>query len=205
MCRSKPPHRPKSNVAVRKIKRSRSKTSRSSASSSARRKRNSYIASSFSKNVYPIEHFPRNQDPMSQFHSGTKTRRVKSQPDVRGGGAGDWTTLTVLPIAKQTQSMSNTPLNQRLINPQNFTTASFYLNHHHYVVPGQYQGNTTTNNNNQQHEYFEVVKPASRRLSHRRRSKVNFFAFYVYHKRCSITAAHLHIYALHNDPEDVEV
>lgn len=87
---------PKSNVAVKRIKKSRGRRS-SSSSIGGRRKRNSYIASSLNRSVYPDEYFPQqppsqpqqlrnfsSQELIDQFHSGVGTkRRVKSQPEIR--------------------------------------------------------------------------------------------------------------------------
>lgn len=123
---------PKSNVAVKKLKKSRKR----------RRSRNSYIESSFKSNVYPIEQFPPARpasvsqggvhNPMERFH--VKSRRHASRPRKP---KNHWTALTVLPVNDHKQMQQHrtlTPLcdnnnnDSRFISPLNFVTASYYLN-----------------------------------------------------------------------------
>lgn len=82
-------YRPKSNVSVKRIKKSRGHRS-SPSSQGSRRKRSSYIASSFNKSVCPDEFIqqPRrsysSQELLDQFYSGSKQkRRTRSQPEMR--------------------------------------------------------------------------------------------------------------------------
>lgn len=81
---------PKSNVSVRRVKKSKGRRS-SSSSIGSKRKRNSYIASSLNRSVYPDEYFPQqqrhngysSQELIDQFHTNVgRKRRVKSQPEI---------------------------------------------------------------------------------------------------------------------------
>lgn len=144
---------PKSNVSVKKLRKSKSKKSKKRGLT----KRNSYIESSFKRNVYPIEHFAsqNSSTPMEQFH--VKSRRSSSRR--RKKENSHWTSLTVLPLNEQQKQMQNTPPilcdnnnNNHYINPPNFVTASYYLNQNQFC--GRRNGNFDAN--------YEIPKPRHR-------------------------------------------
>lgn len=87
---------PKSNVAVKRLKKPKKKKSKK-AIAERKRKRSSYIASSFNRNFYPVEQFPQTRhsslDMIEGFHSANihdtysynlqSSRRSKSEPEIR--------------------------------------------------------------------------------------------------------------------------
>lgn len=157
-CISQKKASPKSNVSVRKLKKSkkkRTKTKNVAKSHEKKRNRNSYIASSFNRNFYPAEQFPRrsysshdiieayespNNDAYIYNYNIESGRRTKSEPEMRAENAyADYLRYYQKQIldlqnqarVKANQMMTNTPL---ICDNNNNGDYGFFNNNSHQNI-----------------------------------------------------------------------
>lgn len=181
-CISHKPTSPKSNVTVRKLKKSKSKRSKKKKgvvkSHERKRNRNSYISSSINRNFYPSEQFPRrsysSHDIIEAFDSPSNDtyvynynletgRRTRSEPEIRAETAyADYLRYyqkQILELQMQNQARMKNFVNTPIIcdtNNNNQQTNDYgFVSNSHQNIDNYYNLNYSKQQQKQQQQHVD--------------------------------------------------